>query len=771
MGARRLNIGLLVSNIEDDFDNAITEGVIQGAKETDNNLIIVPGHYISHEFFDKTISVNQYQYNSLFSYVNNNNIDILLVLLGTIATTLSNEDKRRFLRMYDGIPTTLLASDLEGFSSVNFDNTAGLKEGIIDLIENNHCKHICMVSGPITNVDALERLNVYKECLATYGLECSENQIVYGNFSPYCEKEVEELLLRNPDVDGIVFANDAMVIGGYDIIKGMGKTIGEDIYVMGFDDSPTAMTLIPHLTSVRADASLLGKIAVYESVKNYSSNEVFNKKVKTNLVKRSSTGYNDSASVRNLYSEEFESLMKNDRRKAAKIIFESFSGDNIYSTSEDYYEQYAIDFFAGYLEQIYDNSDRRVLSGVRTSMEAVFTTNYGKRIDYKRCLHIAEFCKMISIKCYPDREAFIDAVVFAYLAHASKLVAVKINKEYNELNNHMYISNCISRDVLYFDDEEDKAYSSVLDKIFYLGYQGAMIYALDTPYIVKPEFKCCDWKKPDTMLLKSYFFDRNGVISVDSVKQAISNDLLFKNEYMPTDRRYTILVDLMYSHDEQLGIVLCEVEHYQLKFMYTLMAQISSACKHLSTYKAYKDVQIKLQEALKEIGEANKELATISVTDELTGILNRRGFFDRIKELLNIEDNNKRKCAMIFSDLDNLKIINDKFGHDDGDCAIRNAAKILKNLVGEDGVASRIGGDEFAAFMFVDEENEKAIYSKIEEGCNQYNSSSGKDYFVELSTGCVIFENDDSVDVIKKLDEADDILYMHKREKRKSILR
>ena len=126
---------------------------------------------------------------------------------------------------------------------------------------------------------------------------------------------------------------------------------------------------------------------------------------------------------------------------------------------------------------------------------------------------------------------------------------------------------------------------------------------------------------------------------------------------------------------------------------------------------------------------------------------------------------------MIFSDLDNLKIINDKFGHDDGDCAIRNAAKILKNLVGEDGVASRIGGDEFAAFMFVDEENEKAIYSKIKEGCNQYNSSSGKDYFVELSTGCVIFENDDSVDVIKKLDEADDILYMHKREKRKSILR
>ena len=73
-----------------------------------------------------------------------------------------------------------------------------------------------------------------------------------------------------------------MAIGGYDIIKGMGKTIGEDIYVMGFDDSPTAMTLIPHLTSVRADASLLGKIAVYESVKNYSSNEVFNKKVKTN---------------------------------------------------------------------------------------------------------------------------------------------------------------------------------------------------------------------------------------------------------------------------------------------------------------------------------------------------------------------------------------------------------------------------------------------------------------------------------------------------------
>lgn len=66
---------------------------MQGAKELDCNLIIVPGHYINADYNDKVRTKNKYQYNSLFSYINNNNIDALIVSLGTIANTLSDDEK------------------------------------------------------------------------------------------------------------------------------------------------------------------------------------------------------------------------------------------------------------------------------------------------------------------------------------------------------------------------------------------------------------------------------------------------------------------------------------------------------------------------------------------------------------------------------------------------------------------------------------------------------------------------------------------------------
>ena len=83
MGAKRLNIGLLVSTIHNSFDETIIEGVMQGAKELDCNLIIVPGHYINADYNDKVRTKNKYQYNSLFSYINSivSRITILLIIL------------------------------------------------------------------------------------------------------------------------------------------------------------------------------------------------------------------------------------------------------------------------------------------------------------------------------------------------------------------------------------------------------------------------------------------------------------------------------------------------------------------------------------------------------------------------------------------------------------------------------------------------------------------------------------------------------------------
>ncbi|SDI18837.1 diguanylate cyclase (GGDEF) domain-containing protein [Pseudobutyrivibrio sp. 49] len=81
--------------------------------------------------------------------------------------------------------------------------------------------------------------------------------------------------------------------------------------------------------------------------------------------------------------------------------------------------------------------------------------------------------------------------------------------------------------------------------------------------------------------------------------------------------------------------------------------------------------------------------------DYLTGVLNRRGLDIRMEEKIKSSQQNKRNFAAIMMDIDNFKTINDTFGHDEGDRAIKYMADILLNLFGKESTIARFGGDEF----------------------------------------------------------------------------
>lgn len=101
---RRLNIGLLISHLEDDFASAVCRGAIIGAKEIDANLFVIPGRYIEGVYADKKRTEYEYQYNTLFSYAFPEDIDVILVLIGTIGSSLSEERKLEFLKKIQGYP-------------------------------------------------------------------------------------------------------------------------------------------------------------------------------------------------------------------------------------------------------------------------------------------------------------------------------------------------------------------------------------------------------------------------------------------------------------------------------------------------------------------------------------------------------------------------------------------------------------------------------------------------------------------------------------------
>lgn len=121
--------------------------------------------------------------------------------------------------------------------------------------------------------------------------------------------------------------------------------------------------------------------------------------------------------------------------------------------------------------------------------------------------------------------------------------------------------------------------------------------------------------------------------------------------------------------------------------------------------------------------------------------------------------------------MDNLKIINDRFGHDHGDISLKAVGKILQEALGETVVIGRIGGDEFAVLGFGEKNCSQKAREQIAITNRKYNEQSELAYYVNISIGIYEFELDGTCNLWEALDKADDSLYTAKKNRRKEILK
>lgn len=161
------------------------------------------------------------------------------------------------------------------------------------------------------------------------------------------------------------------------------------------------------------------------------------------------------------------------------------------------------------------------------------------------------------------------------------------------------------------------------------------------------------------------------------------------------------------------------------------------------------------------------KLEEMYIRDPLTSLLNRRGFFKLAQKAFDDSRNKGREFIMISIDLDKLKTINDTYGHDDGDFAIKSMAKAICDASEGRLFTARFGGDEYvAAGMSPHENYDKEYLAKLDEYLKKINSESGKPYEVCASIGvykAVPAEND-GMDVFIK--EADHLMYDDKKRKK-----
>ncbi len=149
--------------------------------------------------------------------------------------------------------------------------------------------------------------------------------------------------------------------------------------------------------------------------------------------------------------------------------------------------------------------------------------------------------------------------------------------------------------------------------------------------------------------------------------------------------------------------------------------------------------------ALEKNDHINKlinKLEGLSITDDLTGMLNRRGFDDRSRNAIADFSEKKNVCTMVI-DIDGLKAINDEYGHHEGDRAIKALAEIIRRSCDSGEIAGRAGGDEF--YIFASDYSEtrlKRFREHMEEYTAEYNKTNKKGYKLDFSFGAYITETD-----------------------------
>jgi diguanylate cyclase (GGDEF)-like protein len=170
-----------------------------------------------------------------------------------------------------------------------------------------------------------------------------------------------------------------------------------------------------------------------------------------------------------------------------------------------------------------------------------------------------------------------------------------------------------------------------------------------------------------------------------------------------------------------------------------------------------------------EYKEMEEALRALSITDELTGLYNRRGFFTLTEQFLKLARRQKKGIFILYADVDNLKEINDSFGHKEGDMALIETADILKKNYRESDIIARIGGDEFVIIPIgTAKDNIDIITTRFEKCIEIYNSKSNREYKLSLSYGLAYYDPANPCSIDELLSQADKTMYEHKKYKKKS---
>jgi len=630
-------------------------------------------------------------------------LDGLLVFSSSLGNFVGAQGLQGFLHQFP-LPIVTLHSRIPGFSSINIESKQAIWDMINHLVRDHHYTRFGLVTGPDTNEDSRHRLQIFQEAFVHHGVSLDGIRVFQGDFSPESGVKGAKFFEKEGLPEAILCFNDDMAQSVIEYLVSQGVAIPTEVAVTGFDGFDFSEKLYPAITTIKQP---------FQNIIEKGAQHLYEQ-------------IQDPHTPRGDYLLHCHLRMGQSCGCQIPADME-VTGQSLKGVPQAQWEE------------LLHKESNLVLQFLEHSSEVDIHKIF---LQHLKRLGEESPCKEDHIRVLED----------LYRTNVAAVAQKSYKETYSLFTYHWRLRNIsqrISRQVNLPSLIQELG--GILQEL--KNYEFGL-YLFKTPLIMVGHLP--ELPEEIEVFLE---YDSKGLVLNREGKTVLVHQIL-------TGQASYIVKSLVFDNQIFGFFKLGSGETQQDMLSETLMELITNALHQIHIYGKMVEAQRKLEFSLTETRMLQKKFKDLSIMDEMTGLLNRRGFFEVSQELLQ-QAGSKDVFFLFYMDMDGLKTINDNFGHPQGDWAICAFGRTLKECFRSSDVVGRLGGDEFIALSKAPTQGyAQGIKERIKQKLNEVNKSSDKDFDLAASIGYIQFINEGNQNFSRLILQADQELYKIKFAKR-----
>jgi len=734
-----------VTPLVHDYLTSIYAGMRAAFDEHDCNLT-----FVSAAFQEYSVARQEHIIGS-FASAAAANFDAYIVMSGIMRQLVhaGEEEVKSWVARLPQEKTLIIEDKIPGYRCVYKDNKPGMREVMAHVLDDCGYRKVGFLSGPATSFGAQQRESVYFDEMDRRGLPREERWFMRGLFQGGNVEALEAYVERNPDLEAVVCATDPLALDLYQALEDHGLRPGVDVAVTGHDDQPIAQRAQPPLTTVSLDPFDLGYEAGIEAVNLMNGRPQQHEVLSGHLVRRSSCGERDQSD-----QQRYAELVARTPFSAEEVSLEVLRASvKLALATEDspYLEE--IGPVIRIAHDITRGKDWR--SGLTDQLDHACMRRFGTGMDRGE-FRIDRFQRALNSYIL----ALIDASELRFrhdlvrlMVEINERVANFVNDRRAEAKSNVARQGLELGGIIHSSLNIDDPHAAIQSMM-----QGIAEGGCDTAFLLL---------FPEPMSAEGGgFILPNTVLVSGAIENGVVRTCVDGGDKMPLAKAWSLVRETrgahvysaigLFENQQLLGYFAAQTDDLPFTQFYLISMQVSYALRHVQMIREE-------QRLISILGESNVKLRQESHYDALSGLLNRRGLVDKLTDRL--AGLPSQLGALFYMDLDRFKEINDTFGHETGDDAIKAASDVLRASMRTDDLVARMGGDEFVFFAPIHDASEaEAIRDRVESNLAAFNEKGTAPYRLMASIGFCVFDATRDVSIDEIASRADAELYRIKEQ-------